>query len=99
LHACTSSDLGFPGSGVSEILIVSPIPCCNKIQSAAALATNHFVEPPASVSHRWRGQSVFLLNFSVADITSCTSEDLIEITIIFFAKPYFCAFFIDKRQD
>jgi len=52
LHASTSKALGCPGSGVTDILIVSPMPCCNKIPNAAALETSHFVDHPASVNQR-----------------------------------------------
>ncbi len=41
-----------PGSGVSEMRIVSPIPCCRRMPSAAVEATTPFVPIPASVRPR-----------------------------------------------
>ncbi len=42
-----------PGSGVSEIRIVSPIPCCSRMPRAAEDATTPFEPMPASVRPRW----------------------------------------------
>ena len=49
VHASTSFDLATPGSGVNEILMVSPMPCCIKIPSAAELEVRPFTLDPASV--------------------------------------------------
>lgn len=99
LQASTSKALGWPGSGVTDILMVSPIPCCNKMPNAAALDTNHFVDPHASVSHKWRGQSVALLSFFVASITSCTSESFTDKMILSLDNQNSYAFSIERRQD
>ncbi len=53
----TSSVRSPPGSGVSEMRIVSPIPCCNSTESAAEDATMPFDPMPASVRPRWRARS------------------------------------------
>ena len=46
-----------PGSGVSEMRIVSPIPSCRRMPSAAEEATMPFEPMPASVRPRWRAWS------------------------------------------
>ena len=43
------------GSGVSEMRIVSPMPCCSSTASAAVDATMPFEPMPASVSPRCSG--------------------------------------------
>ena len=50
LTSCVRSP---PGSGVSEMRIVSPRPSCSKTPSAAAEATMPFEPMPASVRPRW----------------------------------------------
>ena len=50
----TSSVRSPPGSGVSEMRMVSPMPCCNRMLSDAAEATIPFDPMPASVSPRCR---------------------------------------------
>ena len=54
---CTSRVRSPPGSGVSEMRIVSPMPCCIKMPSEAEEATMPFVPMPASVSPRWSAWS------------------------------------------
>jgi hypothetical protein len=48
----TSSVRSPPGSGVSEMRMVSPMPCCSRIASAAVEATMPFEPMPASVRPR-----------------------------------------------
>ena len=48
----TSSVRSPPGSGVSEIRMVSPMPCCSRMPSAADEATMPFEPMPASVRPR-----------------------------------------------
>ena len=49
----TSSVRSPPGSGVSEMRMVSPMPCCSRMPSAADEATMPFEPMPASVRPRW----------------------------------------------
>src|SRR5713101_4376918 len=49
---CTSRVRSPPGSGVSEMRIVSPMPSCSSTDSAAVEATMPFDPMPASVSPR-----------------------------------------------
>ena len=51
--ALTSSVRSPPGSGVSEKRIVSPMPSCSRMPSAAEEATMPFEPMPASVRPRW----------------------------------------------
>ncbi len=48
----TSCVRGCPGSGVSEIRMVSPMPSCSRIASAALEATMPLLPIPASVRPR-----------------------------------------------
>jgi hypothetical protein len=58
--ATTTSRVRSPlGSGVSEMRIVSPMPCCNSTASAADEATMPFDPMPASVSPRCSAWSHF----------------------------------------
>ena len=50
---CTSRRRSPAGSGVSEMRMVSPIPCCSNTPMAAAEATMPFEPMPASVKPRW----------------------------------------------
>ncbi len=43
------------GSGVSEIRMVSPMPCCNSTDKAAVLATMPLLPMPASVRPKCSG--------------------------------------------
>ena len=52
---CTSSVRSPPGSGVSEMRMVSPMPSCSRMPSAADEATMPFDPMPASVRPRWMG--------------------------------------------
>ena len=49
----TSSVRSPLGSGVSETRMVSPMPCCSRMPSAADEATMPFDPMPASVRPRW----------------------------------------------
>jgi hypothetical protein len=49
---CTSRVRSPPGSGVSEMRIVSPMPCCSRMPMEAAEATMPLVPMPASVRPR-----------------------------------------------
>ena len=49
----TSSVRSPPGSGVSETRMVSPMPSCSRMPSAAEEATMPFDPMPASVRPRW----------------------------------------------
>ena len=49
----TSSVRSPPGSGVSEMRMVSPMPCCISTPSAADEATMPFEPMPASVRPKW----------------------------------------------
>jgi len=50
----TSAVRGCPGSGVSEMRMVSPMPSCSSTASAAAEATMPLLPIPASVRPRCR---------------------------------------------
>ncbi len=53
----TSWVRGWPGSGVSEMRMVSPMPSCSSTDSAAAEATMPLLPMPASVRPRCRANS------------------------------------------
>ena len=77
----TSCVRGAPGSGVSEMRIVSPMPSCISTASAALEATMPLLPMPASVRPRCSGKSERAARSRYTAISSCTPLTLAESTM------------------
>ncbi len=80
-EASTSSRRSPPGRGVSEILIVSPMPSFNNTPMAEADHTSPFTPMPASVSPRCSGWLVFAARLRYTSMRSCGFDTLHEMMI------------------
>ena len=96
---CTSRVRSPPGSGVSEMRIVSPMPSCSSTDSAAVEATMPFDPMPASVSPRWSAYSQRSARLRYTAIRSCTWLILQEITMRSAGKPHASAWRADSSAE
>ncbi len=83
----TSAVRDWPGSGVSEMRMVSPIPSCSSTASAAEEATMPLLPMPASVRPRCRAKSERWARSRYTAISSCTPLTLADSTIRSRGRP------------
>ena len=76
-----------PGSGVSEMRIVSPMPSCSSTESAAVDATMPFEPMPASVSPRCSAKLQRFASSRYTAIRSCTPLTLHDRMILSRPRP------------
>jgi len=88
-----------PGSGVSEMRMVSPMPSCSSTASAAHEATMPLEPMPASVRPRCRAKGLRRARSRYTAISSCTPETLADSTMRSAGRPISTARWAESRAE